>query len=291
VRRVAPSRSTVLVTGESGTGKEVIARALHFGSDRAEGPFVALNVKAIPDTLLESELFGHVAGAFTGARGDKPGVFERASGGTLLLDEIGEVSLDFQAKLLRALQEREVQPLGASAPRKVDVRLIAATNRDLDAEVRAGRFREDLYFRLHVIRIHLAPLRERKEDVLPLARACLARIAADEGRELRGFAPDVEAWLLAQDWPGNVRELQAVVERGAILATGERVELADVRADLALDEVSAPARSLAELLDVATAEHVRRALEEVGGKRVEAAKRLGIERTTLYRLMRKHGLE
>ncbi len=291
VRRVAPSRSTVLVTGESGTGKEVIARALHFGSDRAEGPFVAINVKAIPDTLLESELFGHVAGAFTGASGDKPGVFERASGGTLLLDEIGEVSLDFQAKLLRTLQEREVQPVGASAPRKVDVRLIAATNRDLEAEVRAGRFREDLYFRLHVIRIHLAPLRERKEDVLPLARACLAKIAADEGRELRGFHPEVEAWLLARDWPGNVRELQAVVERGAILATGERVELADVRADQTGDEPSAPVTRLAELLDLATAEHVRRALEEVGGKRVEAAKRLGIERTTLYRLMRKHGLE
>ncbi len=292
VRRVAPSRSTVLVTGESGTGKEVVARALHYASDRAEGPFVALNVKALSETVLESELFGHVAGAFTGARGDKPGVFERADGGTLLLDEIGEVSVDFQAKLLRTLQEREVQPVGATAPRPVDVRLIAATNRDLAADVKAGRFREDLYFRLDVIRIHLAPLRERREDVLPLARAFLARIARDEGRELRGWTPEVEAWLLAHDWPGNVRELQNVIERGAILCASDRIELADIApgGDVEPAEEGAT-RSLAELLDLATAEHVRRVLEACDGKRVEAARRLGIERTTLYRLMRKHGLE
>ncbi|MCA9606211.1 MAG: sigma-54-dependent Fis family transcriptional regulator [Myxococcales bacterium] len=293
VRRVAPSRSTVLVTGESGTGKEVVARAIHYASDRAEAPFVALNVKALSETVLESELFGHVAGAFTGARGDKPGVFERADGGTLLLDEIGEVSVDFQAKLLRTLQEREVQPVGATAPRPVDVRLIAATNRDLPAEVQAGRFREDLYFRLDVIRIHLAPLRERREDILPLARAFLARIVADEGRVLRGWSPEVEAWLLAHDWPGNVRELQNVIERGAILAIGDRIELADVRpgAGDGTSEAQEGQKSLAELLDLATAEHVRRVLEACDGKRVEAARRLGIERTTLYRLMRKHGLE
>ncbi|MCB9596468.1 MAG: sigma-54-dependent Fis family transcriptional regulator [Sandaracinaceae bacterium] len=291
VRRVAASRSTVLVTGESGTGKEVIARAIHYGSGRAEAPFVALNVKALSETVLESELFGHVAGAFTGARGDKPGVFERADGGTLLLDEIGEVSVDFQAKLLRTLQEREVQPVGGTEPRPVDVRLVAATHRDLEADVRAGRFREDLYFRLDVIRIHLAPLRERREDILPLARAFLARLLAEERRELRGWSPEVEAWLLTHDWPGNVRELQNVIERGAILALGDRIELSDLKPGATADAPAGATKSLAELLDLATAEHIRRVLEEVDGKRVEAAKRLGIERTTLYRLMRKHGLD
>ncbi|MBX3269595.1 MAG: sigma-54-dependent Fis family transcriptional regulator [Sandaracinaceae bacterium] len=290
-RRVAPSRSTVLVTGESGTGKEVIARAIHYGSARADGPFVALNVKALSDTLLESELFGHVAGAFTGARADKPGVFERADGGTLLLDEIGEVSGDFQAKLLRVLAEREVLPVGGTAPRPVDVRLVAATHRDLEADVRDGRFREDLFFRLNVVRVALAPLRERREDILPLARAFLARIVAEEGRDLAGLSPELEAWLLAHDWPGNVRELENAIERGAVLARGDRIELADVAPEDA-SEAREPAatRSLAELLDLATAEHLRRVLDEVGGKRVEAARRLGVERTTLYRLMRRHGL-
>jgi len=289
VRRVAPSRSTVLITGESGTGKEVVARALHYFGSRADQPFVALNVKALSESVLESELFGHVAGAFTGARGDKPGVFERADGGTLLLDEIGEVSVDFQAKLLRTLQEREVQPVGATEARPVDVRLIAATHRDLEADVAAGRFREDLFFRLDVIPIHLPPLRERRADVLPLARAFLARIAADEGRVLRGWTPEVEAWLLAHDWPGNVRQLQNAIERGAVLATGDTIELADVEpgATSSGEEASG---TLAELLDRATAEHVRRVLADCDGKRVDAAKRLGIDRTTLYRLMRKHGL-
>jgi len=289
VRRVAPSRSTVLITGESGTGKEVGARALDYFGSRADQPCGALNVKALSESVLESELFGHVAGAFTGARGDKPGEFERADGGTLLLDEIGEVSVDFQAKLLRTLQEREVQPVGATEARPVDVRLIAATHRDLEADVAAGRFREDLFFRLDVIPIHLPPLRERRADVLPLARAFLARIAADEGRVLRGWTPEVEAWLLAHDWPGNVRQLQNAIERGAVLATGDTIELADVEpgATSSGEEASG---TLAELLDRATAEHVRRVLADCDGKRVDAAKRLGIDRTTLYRLMRKHGL-
>jgi len=289
VRRVAPSRSTVLITGESGTGKEVVARALHYFGSRADEPFVALNVKALSESVLESELFGHVAGAFTGARGDKPGVFERADGGTLLLDEIGEVSVDFQAKLLRTLQEREVQPVGATEARPVDVRLVAATHRDLAADVKAGRFREDLFFRLNVIPIHIPPLRERRDDVLPLARAFLARVAADEGRALRGWTPEVEAWLLGHDWPGNVRELQNAIERGAVLAIGDTIELADVEPGSASTGEEATG-TLAELLDRATAEHVRRVLADCDGKRVEAAKRLGIDRTTLYRLMRKHEL-
>lgn len=290
VRRVARSQSTVLVTGQSGTGKEVVARALHYSSDRADAPFVALNVKALSESVLESELFGHVAGAFTGARGDKPGVFERADGGTLLLDEIGEVSVDFQAKLLRTLQEREVQPVGATETRPVDVRLIAATHRDLEADVREGRFREDLFYRLHVIPIHLAPLRDRREDILPLARSFLGRVAQREARSLRGWTPEVERWLLSHPWPGNVRELQNVIERGAVLASEGHIELADLALDATEDAPSAASSKLGELLDRATAEHIRCVLEDVDGKRVEAARRLDIDRTTLYRLMRKHGL-
>ncbi len=295
VRRVARSRTTVLLTGQSGTGKEVVARALHYSSDRADGPFVALNVKALNESVLESELFGHVAGAFTGARGDKPGVFERADGGTLLLDEIGEVSVDFQAKLLRVLQEREVQPVGATAARSIDVRLIAATNRDLEADVREGRFREDLFYRLNVIPIQLSPLRDRRPDILPLARSFLARVAHRDGRALRGWSPEVQAWLLSHPWPGNVRELENVIERGAVLAVDGQIELADLTleepADATRTSASSTSSSLGELLDHATAEHVRRVLDDVDGKRVEAARRLGIDRTTLYRLMRKHGLE
>ncbi|MFK7990178.1 MAG: sigma-54-dependent transcriptional regulator [Sandaracinaceae bacterium] len=288
VRRVAPSRSTVLITGESGTGKEVVARAVHGHSDRADGPFVALNCKALSETLLESELFGHIKGAFTGAHTDKPGVFVQADGGTLFLDEIGEVSGGFQAKLLRVLQEREVQPVGAGQPRSVDVRIVAATNRDLQAEVRSGQFREDLYFRLAVIPLALLPLRERTEDILPLARAFLRRHERETDRRL-GWTDDAEAYLLSHRWPGNVRELNNAVERAALLALGDRIE----RADLSMEdtEPSEPAsRTLAELVDSVTREHIRHVLTDVDGRRAEAARRLGIDRTTLYRLMRKHGL-
>ena len=294
VRRVAPSRSTVLVTGESGTGKEVVARAVHGHSDRADGPFVALNVKALSETLLESELFGHTKGAFTGADRDKLGVFERGAGGTVFLDEIGEASPELQAKLLRVLSEREVQPVGATSARPFDARVVAATNRDLEAEVRAGRFREDLYFRLAVIPIRLAPLRERPDDVLPLARAFLARFARENGRSIDGFDSEATVFLSTHDWPGNVREVSNAVERAAILAEGRLV----TRADLTLEpfepeegETPASETSLADLLERATTEHLRRVLADVDGKRVEAARRLGVDRTTLYRLMRKHGLQ
>ena len=290
VRRVAPTRSTVLVTGESGTGKEVVARALHRASDRSQRPFVALNVKALSPSLLEAELFGHEKGAFTGAERRKPGVFERAEGGTLFLDEIGEIDGDVQAKLLRVLQEREVQPLGALEPLAVDARLIAATNRDLEAEVAAGRFREDLFFRLHVIPLRVAPLRERREDVLPLARAFLRRVARDVGRVLEGWTPEVEAWLLSHAWPGNVRELQNVIERGAVLAESSRLELADLTLEPAEEAQAEAPVNLSEFLDRAAAAHIQGVLDEVEGKRVEAARRLGVDRTTLYRLIKKHGL-
>jgi len=290
VRRVAPSRSTVLVTGESGTGKEVVAKALHASSDRADGPLVALNVKALGESVLESELFGHERGAFTGADRDKPGVFERADGGTLFLDEIGEISASFQAKLLRVLQEREVLPVGGTEARAVDVRLIAATNRDLEAEVREGRFREDLYFRLAVIPIRLPPLRDRPDDILPLARRFLARQADTLGRRLDGWTEEAERWMVTHDWPGNVRELENAVERGALLAEGARIGLADLTLKPAEPEEAWPT-DLGAFVERATADHVRRVLEECGGKRVEAARRLGVDRTTLYRLMRKHGID
>ena len=290
VRRVARSRSTVLITGESGVGKEVVAKALHYHSDRVGAPFVAVNAKALADGVLESELFGHEKGAFTGAQRARAGLFERADGGTLFLDEIGEIGADFQGKLLRVLQEREVQRVGGAKARSVDVRLVAATNRDLEAEVEAGRFREDLYFRLAVIPLHVPPLRERPEDVLPLARHFLVKQASEQGKRLAGFAPEVEQWMQQHDWPGNVRELENAVERGAVLCRGETIELAD----LLLRARKAAAREAADLqgaLDAATVRAVQAALEAAQGVRTEAAAILGVDRTTLYRLMKRFDIE
>jgi len=296
-RRAATSRSTVLVTGESGTGKELVARAVHYHSDRVGGPFVAVNCKALATGVLESELFGHERGAFTGAERTKPGLFERADGGTLFLDEIGEIESGFQTKLLRVLQERRVQRVGATEDKPVDVRVVAASNRDLRAEVAAGRFREDLYFRLAVIPIHLPPLRERREDVLPLAVHFLARWNRELGRSVAGWTPEVERWLVAHDWPGNVRELENAIERGVVLARGERIGFDDLLVDAPGEEPRPGAAadppgsaSLPEFLDAAATERIRRVLEQTGGKRVEAARRLGIDRATLYRLMRRYGI-
>jgi DNA-binding NtrC family response regulator len=292
VRRVAPSRATVLIQGESGTGKELVARLLHYWSERVGAPFVAVNCKAFAAGVLESELFGHEKGAFTGAAAARAGCFERAAGGTLFLDEIGEVSEDFQAKLLRVLQDGEVLRVGATRPRRVDVRVVAATNRVLRDEIQAGRFREDLFFRLNVIPIQLAPLRERREDVVPLARHFLARHAAAAGRPL-AFAPEAEAALVAHSFRGNVRELENAVERAVVLARGAAI----TPEDLLLEEstataapAGAAAETLQEALDRAAAERIRIALAASGGQRTEAARALGIDRTTLYRLMRRHGL-
>jgi DNA-binding NtrC family response regulator len=291
LRRVAPSRSTVLIQGESGTGKELVARMLHYWSERVGRPFVAVNCKAFGEGVLESELFGHERGAFTGAITARAGCFQRASGGTIFLDEIGEVSPDFQAKLLRVLQDGEVLPVGGSKPIAVEVRVVAATNRVLRDEVAAGRFREDLFFRLNVIPIHLAPLRERREDVLPLARHFLASHAAEAGRQL-AFTPETEQGLLAHAWPGNVRELENAVERSVVLARGSEV----TPEDLLLTESTAGPRpaatdaSLQRHLDTATADRIRAALEAAHGQRAEAARALGIDRTTLYRLMKRLGL-
>ena len=292
VRRVAPSKASVLVQGESGTGKELVARLLHYWSDRVGKPFVAVNMKAFAEGVLESELFGHEKGAFTGATATRAGCFERASGGTLFLDEIGEVGSDIQAKLLRVLQDGEVLRVGGGEPRVIDVRVVAATNRVLRDEIAAGRFREDLFFRLNVIPIQLAPLRDRREDVLPLARHFLVRHAGEAGRRL-AFSPEAEQALQDHPWPGNVRELENAIERGVVLARGEQV----MPEDLLLHETTAmPAGSagaggtLHDAIDHATAARIRGAVEAAGGNRAEAARVLGIDRTTLYRLMRRLGI-
>lgn len=294
VRRAARSRSTVLITGESGTGKELIARAVHYHSDRVGRPFVAVNCKAFAEGVLESELFGHEKGAFTGADRAKPGLFERADGGTVFLDEIGEVHGDFQGKLLRILQERTLLRVGGTEDRPVDVRVVAATNRDLRAEVTAGRFREDLYFRLAVIPIHLPPLRERREDILPLARYFLAKWNAELGRRIIGWTAEVEEYLLRHPWPGNVREVENTIERGVVLARGERIEMEDLLVEAGAEAAASAEPSatghLQAFLDQAAADRIRTVLKEARGARGDAARRLGIERTTLYRLMRKYGI-
>ena len=288
-RRAARSAATVLITGETGTGKEVVARTIHLHSDRVAAPFVAVNCKAFADGVVDSELFGHERGAFTGAERARPGVFEQADGGTLFLDEIGEVGPDFQARLLRVLQEREVRRVGADRARPVNVRVLTATHRDLLSEVKAGRFREDLYFRLAVIPIHIPPLRSRRADILPLARAFLLRMNAAHGRALIGWDPAVERWMSTHEWPGNVRELWNTLERGVVLARTEVIELADLL--LAGPAPGPEAQALAPWLDARAAEHIRAVLQATGGVRGEAARRLGVDRTTLYRLMQKYGIE
>jgi DNA-binding NtrC family response regulator len=288
VDRAAPSKASVLLLGESGTGKELIARRVHFASERASAPFLAVNCKAFSSGVLESELFGHERGAFTGASIARAGCFERADGGTLLLDEIGEVDLDFQAKLLRVLQEGEVLRVGGDRPRKVDVRIVAATNRDLRHEVDAGRFREDLYFRLAVIPVQIPGLRERRDDVLPLAEHFLGGHARASGRSIT-LLEDVRRALLSHTWPGNVRELENAIERAVVLAPHDEIG----PENLFLTPVSAPreSRSLEDALDRAAESRIRSALAETGGRRAEAASVLGVERTTLYRLMKRLGIE
>jgi DNA-binding NtrC family response regulator len=291
VRRVAPSRASVLIQGESGTGKELVARLVHFWSDRVGKPFVAVNVKAFAEGVVESELFGHEKGAFTGAVGARAGCFERAHGGTLFLDEVGEMGADVQAKLLRVIQDGEVLPVGGSRPRRVEVRLVTATNRVLRDDVASGRFREDLYFRLNVIPLQLAPLRERRDDILPLARHFLTHHAAEAGRRL-AFSADAERALVEHRWPGNVRELENAVERAVVLARGTEI----TREDLLLEApmpgpgVIAAETTLQQALDVAAGARIRGALEAARGERTAAARALGIDRTTLYRLMRRLGM-
>ncbi len=295
IGRVADRPTTVLVTGESGTGKEVVARALHRASPRAARPFVAVNCAAIPETLLESELFGHVRGAFTGAVADKAGLFEQADGSTLLLDEIGELPPPLQAKLLRVLQDHEIRRVGDTRTRRVDVRLVAATARDLPAEVRAGRFREDLFYRLNVVTVHLPPLRERVADIAPLARQFLADLGKRFGRPLT-LSDAALAWLTAQPWPGNVRELQNAVERAAVLSDREVLMPADLRGDplpspVSRGQTGEGSGTLREATEAAERDAIRAALAVAGGNRRDAARRLGVSVRTLFYKMARLGLE
>ena len=295
VQRTAPSEGRVLVTGENGTGKELVARAIHEGSRRRAGPFVKLNCAAVPAELIESELFGHEKGAFTGAFTARKGKFELADHGTLFLDEVGDMPPAMQAKVLRVLQEGEFERVGGGVTLRCDVRVIAATNRDLPSEVAAGRFREDLYYRLAVVPIHVPPLRERKEDVPALATAFLAEASERNGRRAMRLGRDALAALQANDWPGNVRELRNLVERIAILCDGPEIGAADVAAVLPGARRPRPDRfregvPLKDLLEEAEREIVLAALERHGDNMAETARALGLERSHLYKKLRALGI-
>lgn len=286
--RVAHVDSTVLLIGESGVGKEVLARLIHDESARAAHPFIAVNCAAVPDALIESELFGHTRGAFTGATQDRVGLFEAANRGTLLLDEIGDLPAAMQVKLLRVLQEREIRRVGENRARHVDVRVLAATHRDLGAEVSSGRFRKDLYYRLRVIEIRIPPLRERREDVLPMARRFLTETAGRLNLPVSGFAPPAADRLLQWSWPGNVRELQNVVERAIVLARGNRVDVDDLPEDMRVesrDRNPDGPRTLAAV----ERDHILQILESVDGNRTKAAAVLGIGPATLFRKLKAYG--
>jgi DNA-binding NtrC family response regulator len=286
IDQMAASDATMLVTGESGTGKELIARNIHDRSERARGPFVAVNCGAIAANLLESELFGHVRGAFTDARQGRAGLFARASGGTILLDEIGEMPLEMQAKLLRVLQERKVRAVGSDVETDIDVRVIAATNRDLAKEVAAGRFRADLFYRVNVLRIDVPPLRDRQEDVLALAQHFLARHRGPTRPELR-FAPAALRKLLDYDWPGNVRELENCVARVCAMTRGDEIGIDDLPAAVRTTRASRPADVVEDAdlitLDEMERRYIRAVLQACRGNKSQAARVLGLDRRALYR--------
>jgi len=301
IRQAAPSNGRVLIFGENGTGKELVARQVHAQSQRAAGPFVEVNCAAIPEELIESELFGHTKGAFTGALAARKGKFELADGGSLFLDEIGDMSLKTQAKVLRALQEQRVEPVGGSGSVEVDVRVIAATNKDLEAEIRAGRFRDDLYFRLNVIPFHVPPLRERREDVPRLVGHFMQVLSAEHGRKPQAIAPDALEALARLPWPGNVRELRNILERLVIMTPGERIELRHLPATLAAAPLARAegAEDAPELAGESSLIAAREAFErryimqryrECGGNMSRTAESLGVERSNLYRKMKAFGL-
>lgn len=297
IRKVTDLKTTVLILGESGTGKELVARAIHSSGIRARKPFVAVNCGAIPENLLESELFGHVRGAFTNASGDKAGLFEQADGGTLFLDEIGEMPLSLQVKLLRVLQEEEIRRVGAGVSRKVNVRVVSATSRDLESDVRQGRFREDLFFRLNVFCITLPPLRERVEDIPQLVSFFAGKYAADSETGPVRCSPDAMRLLLGYSWPGNIRELENVIERGMILCdsgaiTAECLTPA-LRAAPGGDEVSAPGENLSikKAEDAIERDLIRKALIKTGGNRTQAAKILEISHRSLLYKLKEFGID
>ncbi|RIL06560.1 MAG: DNA-binding response regulator [Proteobacteria bacterium] len=298
IERVAQSRSTVLITGESGTGKELVARAIHDLGPRHDERFVVVNCAAIPENLMESELFGHEKGAFTGATERRIGKFEAAHGGTIFLDEIGELAASVQAKLLRALQDRTIERIGSTQSQPVDVRVLAATNRNLEREVAEGRFRGDLYYRIHVVPIVLPPLRERREDVRLLAESFLERARGESARGPRRFTPDALAGLERYAWPGNVRELENAIERAVTLGNGDAIELEDLpeevqlasRADSLTDELRAGRIDLESAVGRFEAGLIREALARTGGNQTRAADQLGITRRLLKLKMDRYGL-
>ncbi len=299
IEQAAPSNGRALIFGENGTGKELVARAIHAGSLRASGPFVEVNCAAIPEELIESELFGHVKGAFTGALAARKGKFELADGGTLFLDEIADMSLKTQAKVLRALQEQRIEPVGGAGSVEVDVRVIAATNKDLEEEIREGRFREDLFFRLNVIPFRVPPLRERREDVPLLARHFMELLSAEHGRRPRSLAPEALAALAQLPWPGNVRELRNIIERLVIMTPGDTIERRHLPASLleALPAEAAAAEdggvgggSLVEAREAFERRYILEKYRECGGNMSRTAEALGVERSNLYRKMKAYGL-
>jgi two-component system response regulator AtoC len=294
IARVAPIRSTVLISGESGTGKEVVARALHYNGPRASGPFVTIDCAGLAENLLESELFGHVRGAFTGAIAARRGLFEMGHGGTVFLDEIGDIGSNIQAKLLRVLELQEVKPVGSNDSIRIDVRLIAATNKDLQTAVREGRFREDLYYRLNVVSIHLPPLRERPQDIPALARHFLQKYAAANGKAIDRLAPETMARLEAYPWPGNVRELENAIERAVAVSRHPVLLPEDLPHHVTGGPPGAgtdasPSDGLLSLEEL-TGRHLRRVLAFTGNNKKRAAEILGIDRRTLYRMLARYSL-
>lgn len=288
IERVAPTDVSVLITGESGTGKEVVCDLIHNLSPRCAGPLIKVNCAALPRDLIESELFGSVKGAFTGATNDREGLFRQADHGTLMLDELAEMPIDTQSKLLRVLQEKEIRPVGGRATYKTDCRVIAATNRKPEDAIREGKLREDLYYRISAISVHLPPLRERRDDVMPLANSFLRRYAAQAGRMINGFTPTASEVLKKFDWPGNVRQLQNEVQRAVLMCEDRLVDTKDLSVTADTEEETWPSMTLMEGVERNT---IIQMLQETGGNKVETAKRLGIGRQTLYNKIKAYGIQ
>jgi len=288
IERVAPSDVSILITGESGTGKEVIADLIHTMSMRSKGPLIKINCAALPRELIESELFGSVKGAFTGANVDREGLFRQAEGGALFLDEISEMPIDTQSKLLRVLQEKEVRPVGGRTSYKSDCRIIAATNRPTEEAIKSGKLREDLYYRIGAISVYLPPLRERREDILPLANAFLKRFDAQAARNISGFTPEAAETLRMFDWPGNVRQLQNEIQRAVLMSEGAMVDVKDLSITAVM---SAKEDSELTLMEAMERNTIMQMLKDTGGNKLETAKRLGIGRQTLYNKIKMYEIE
>lgn len=290
VEKIAPTDASVLITGENGTGKDVLAAEIHRRSSRSDRPMVSVDIGSLPESLFESELFGHVRGAFTDARTDRAGKFEEADGGTLFLDEIGNIPLHLQAKLLRVLQNRTVVRVGDNRPRPIDIRLICATNVDLEQRVRDGLFREDLFYRINTVRLTLPPLRERPDEILPLARLFLERFAGRYGRNVREIAPEAERELLHRHWSGNIRQLANCIERGVILSEGRALTLSELEKDTDTPPDTASRPDQAETMEMAEERTIRQTLERCGGNLSLVAKTLNISRPTLYSKLKKYNI-